>query len=1044
MKLSSWLKNNLKTTQPREKPLAAVYKNPHKEHNKNSMNSIHALIVGTALSMGTIFATTAEEWGASVSFETKVGNNRILGSTNLFLPLAQDENSLIFGDLRIVGDTKNSTEGNAGFGFRQLNQEETALYGGYIFADHRRSSEDNRFNQITVGAEYLTENWDFRVNSYHPITGKRSASGGGAPRVQLDGNSIVYYGGAAFETPLQGMDIEIGRRLAGTENTRAFIGGYSFGRGNQPNIDGIRFRLQSDINNVLRVGAELSNDQYRGHNAYYSARVTLPLNPTEWLAAIKEPSKKPHTLRSRMVEPIVRDIDVVTQKDLTNAAPVALAAIDAPATEKANIFIVDNSASSNGNGGIDSPFNNLADAAALAGAGDTIYIRTGTGTNFNLNAAINANGANMKILGEGVDLVLNPTEYQLPSDAPVFEAQTLISAGSNPIITNTSGNVIEVSADDVEISGLTINGASGDAIASANAANLRVTNNTLSGNSGSGVNAAFSGTTNGQSLTVEDNQILSNTGNGVEITTNGTSALGMVNLNRNDLNNNNNGLSIELNGGSTIAALNIEDNNINNNATVGQSTVLNNGVITSLNFEGNRGTANIENSSIFQLLSSTSSIETLNAEDNIFSNSTNRDGMTIAALNGSNITTASVVSNTFANNGRHGLYILTSGGATINALTANQISTSSNTDYGINLQINNGNITTLTLEENYAANNTQGIYLSAISTANISNTILTNNQTLNNTNNGIYVESAINSLINNATVSGTTSTGDQFGIYAIAKNASTIENLNLSNNILNAASQYGLRIEANGAGSEITSASIIGNTASGTTVNDGIYITAQSGAVITAATASSNTTNNSARHGLQALAFSSGEIGELNITNHASSGNTRDGLRIAADTNAAIGSLNITGTNSSNNGESGALINNFNSSTISETTILTSIFDNNGDHGLYLPTSGNGEFGSIFMQSSSLVGNGQQGFYINDNTPASTPITDIGGGALGSTGQNRIFNNGKDVLVDLDGLELKAQNNYWGSVTGLDQGADASFEDLSTIDASLFLTADPF
>ena len=57
--------------------------------------------------------------------------------------------------------------------------------------------------------------------------------------------------------------------------------------------------------------------------------------------------------------------------------------------------------------------------------------------------------------------------------------------------------------------------------------------------------------------------------------------------------------------------------------------------------------------------------------------------------------------------------------------------------------------------------------------------------------------------------------------------------------------------------------------------------------------------------------------------------------------------------------------------------------------------------------------------------------------------RNSVFNNAsRDVRVDLDGGELNAENNYWGTAAGL-LPAEVLLQDGSTIDADPFLTSDP-
>ena len=60
-----------------------------------------------------------------------------------------------------------------------------------------------------------------------------------------------------------------------------------------------------------------------------------------------------------------------------------------------------------------------------------------------------------------------------------------------------------------------------------------------------------------------------------------------------------------------------------------------------------------------------------------------------------------------------------------------------------------------------------------------------------------------------------------------------------------------------------------------------------------------------------------------------------------------------------------------------------------------------------------------------------------------SLSQNSIFNNTlEEIRVDLDGGELSAENNFFGSAAGL-LPAEILLEDGSTIDADPFLTSDP-
>lgn len=136
-------------------------------------------------------------------------------------------------------------------------------------------------------------------------------------------------------------------------------------------------------------------------------------------------------------------------------------------TEK--IWYVDNRSSS-GMGTSDDPFATLAETEVVAVDGDTVYIANGDGTTLGLDNGLTIAVPNVKLIGEGAALVINST--------------TLVAAGTTPSITNTSGAGITLdSADNTQISGLSINGVSADGLQINDSTGVVVTGITIS-NSG--------------------------------------------------------------------------------------------------------------------------------------------------------------------------------------------------------------------------------------------------------------------------------------------------------------------------------------------------------------------------------------------------------------------------------------------------------------------------------------------------------------------------------------------------------------------------------
>lgn len=112
--------------------------------------------------------TNKEKWQPFLDVEGKLGSHRHLGEGDFFIPLVQDDNTLLYTDIRYRLDNESSREGNFGLGLRELLPSEWII-GGYTYYDRRKTPYDNYFSQITAGLEALSVDWDFRANVYIPI-----------------------------------------------------------------------------------------------------------------------------------------------------------------------------------------------------------------------------------------------------------------------------------------------------------------------------------------------------------------------------------------------------------------------------------------------------------------------------------------------------------------------------------------------------------------------------------------------------------------------------------------------------------------------------------------------------------------------------------------------------------------------------------------------------------------------------------------------------------------------------------------------------------
>ncbi|MBS0271591.1 MAG: inverse autotransporter beta domain-containing protein, partial [Proteobacteria bacterium] len=242
------------------------------------------------------------KWNNEARLRLKAGRLRNLGQIGLFAPLAQNDTSLLFTDLRFFRDSKNNSEGNFGLAYRNLNPSLEWIFGGYGFFDSRRSEHHHMYQQATLGLEALSVHWDYRANVYIPLSK--------AKKIHSRHTKPVYRGHTEYfnsqkEVPLKGFDGEVGRSIPGIDNVRLYVGGYHFQGSGARHINGVRTRIEWDISDNFDIEAEYQYDNVRHSAPYIGFTLRIPFG--------EKTSKKLTPLEKRMQQDIIRDIDIVTQ-----------------------------------------------------------------------------------------------------------------------------------------------------------------------------------------------------------------------------------------------------------------------------------------------------------------------------------------------------------------------------------------------------------------------------------------------------------------------------------------------------------------------------------------------------------------------------------------------------------------------------------------------------------------------------------------------------------------------------------------------------------
>jgi hypothetical protein len=273
-------------------------------------------------------------------------------SYDLFIPLLQSDNSIVFTDLRIFNHTGKSFEGNAHVGYRYLVDDKDIVSGVYSSFDRRQTDYGNWFSQITAGAELWINRLFIGVNIYQPI-GKSSRE---TYSTQSIGNRIFDIPNVAMTTQitihqhreraLYGTDADLGYEI--TNNLTGYFGGYYFSSSNANTIAGPKIsfvysyqRSHGKVFGVLdavNIEAGAQHDKPRGMLAYMSIRAKIGLDRLDDIRG--------RSINKHMVSLVRRDRDIVCSAE-THPSTIVSTKVELPTSHDViEAFKIDTNASS--------------------------------------------------------------------------------------------------------------------------------------------------------------------------------------------------------------------------------------------------------------------------------------------------------------------------------------------------------------------------------------------------------------------------------------------------------------------------------------------------------------------------------------------------------------------------------------------------------------------------------------------------------------------------------------------------------------------------
>lgn len=395
------------------------------------MRSVNIFSILLMTSFFTPSAFAAAPLQARGELNWALGSERSILMTEFWVPLAQDERSVLYGDYRMMGDDQDNREFNAGLGYRWMTDAPilgAGVAGVHGWFDRRHTDRGSTFNQVTAGAEWYGDVIDLKLNGYFPLNDKKThtqANPNGTNRGFVGNQIVVNTDQSVVEEALIGMDIELGYNVPYlkeyTDSTRIYGGFYHFEGNQAQSVSGWRARVASDITADIEIGARFQSDDVRGSQGFLEATIRFPFG--------QKKSYQKEGLRARLDESPERDIDIVSGEKITDDG-TNKPLINALTGTAQTVFHVDNTAAGGGDGSAETPFDTLAAAAGAAGEGALIYVHRGDGTTTGQANGITLNDNGQMLVGAGSNLNFSGGRFGT-SNGQNISNTTLIPANPN-------------------------------------------------------------------------------------------------------------------------------------------------------------------------------------------------------------------------------------------------------------------------------------------------------------------------------------------------------------------------------------------------------------------------------------------------------------------------------------------------------------------------------------------------------------------------------------------------------------------------------------
>ncbi len=325
----------------------------------------------------------------STTFRSSNGNASSLGEFNGFIPILQTPGSnLLFLNLGIQIEGGDLRSGSLSIGRRR--QLDNAILGGYLGYDIRDTG-NNTFHQLGAGAELIGPGWALYLNGYLPVgrSQRTVANTLAITNTTFRGNQLFVDVQEDIEQSLGGIDIEGGLQLGDFGNAGTlwgYGGAYYLG-----DTVGARIRLNQTVADSLNIGLGLQSDGIFGTRGFFSLGYTfgaparsVSVASTQSTATAKQDEDNPappedlinNTLWLQAASPLQRNSTILVEPR-TVSIPNQLAVNPATGQPWEIIHVTDGA--TGGNGTVESPLGEVVNALPLTqtSGNSIVYVDAG-------------------------------------------------------------------------------------------------------------------------------------------------------------------------------------------------------------------------------------------------------------------------------------------------------------------------------------------------------------------------------------------------------------------------------------------------------------------------------------------------------------------------------------------------------------------------------------------------------------------------------------------------------------------------------------------